>query len=265
VSEVVDMGFSHPPSSVRVPAPAGTPAFEDLRSRRVRARSARVRTAFMTLGTVFPTPAGPSARPATPPDESGRATRRAASPGMSKDRPSVVPPARESTPGHRLRGDRRDGPASSRPRSALVVSHHLGGFLLPVPCARITARCRPWGSSRFRLARWPVARRESASPRCLSALRSLPTARSCRCRHLRARVTGADPRGPPPFTADLAPSPFRPARFRSGCSRPHPGHHVREGDHEAFLHERVRCRPGGFPPHRPGASLGLPGTPSSAR
>jgi hypothetical protein len=88
--------------------------------------------------------------------------------GLSKDRPSIV-----SRRGVHSRWPRASKPAfvspsgrevpTSHPCSALVVFHHLDGFLLPPaacgplrasppPCRRrvhVAARFRPWGSRRF--------------------------------------------------------------------------------------------------------------------
>jgi hypothetical protein len=209
-------------------------------------------------------------QPVHPPDARPRLTnqatspRRAASPGIVQRSPlrRTVSTGVHSGPplARRPSGRACHLPSAFRPRGFAPPRR----FPPPVPRARLAARCRPWGSPRFGElgGRSPGAR--LSSPRCLSALRSLPTARSSRCRHLRACVTGADPRGPPPFTAGLAPTSLTSASSRSGCSRPHPGHNARESDLEAFLRERVRCRPGGFPPIRPGAPLGLPGTPPRA-
>jgi len=64
----------------------------------------------------------------------------------------------------------RDGPATARPRSALVVSHHLDGSL-DTPTAGLLHPAASWGSSRFfrvRAGDWPD---REAAPR--DAVRTL--------------------------------------------------------------------------------------------
>jgi hypothetical protein len=48
--------------------------------------------------------------------------------------------------------------------SALVVSHHLGGFLLRKVRGLVASRCRSWGSSRFRRLRLVRTVREDRTP-----------------------------------------------------------------------------------------------------
>jgi len=131
----------------RHPGPRGPPT--GLHSK----RSFRVH-ALRDLGATFPGARSPTAR----------RLRRASSLGVSKDAP---PPYRveESTPGVRIAAPCRSfvgfRPRESRlvpsglgkplpvPRSALVVSHHLGGLLLPRRRGLVASRSRSWGSPRF--------------------------------------------------------------------------------------------------------------------
>ena len=72
--------------------------------------------------------------------------------------PSVVLATPESTPGAPLRESLRDASATSRPRSVLVVFHHLDGFRLRCR-ARVLQRAPDPGVR-------PVSRRPAAAPRC---------------------------------------------------------------------------------------------------
>jgi hypothetical protein len=87
---------------------------------------------------------------------------------------------------------------TSRSRSALVVSHHLDGFLCSEARRLIASCCRPWGSSRFNRGRSRLPPSSyHASPRCdlpSKNLSPLPWA---------LRSPGA-----------LAPVPFLPSRGR---------------------------------------------------
>jgi hypothetical protein len=155
--------------------------------------------------------------------------------------------SRQNPRGTRLRVT----PATAPPRSALVVFHHLDGFLLRCR-ARVLQRApdpgvHPVSDRPPRVAPRPLR----PSSGCCPALRSLPSVRST------TRVTGVSPRRSP---RALPPRPFPPP--------PHPtangGTETARRDLEAFLHERVRCRTGGCPPALPGAPLGLPGSTSSS-
>jgi hypothetical protein len=92
----------------------------------------------------------------------------------------VAPPSTSSRSVH----SRADGQSALRPRrvhppksrSALVVSHHLDGFLRFSICGLVASRCRSWGPPRFRPGRptgWSA--RRDASPRCrIRTLRRTP-------------------------------------------------------------------------------------------
>jgi len=80
---------------------------------------------------------------------------------FSKDRPSVV-----RHPGvHSRRRCRLLRPSAARhcARSALVVSHHLDGFLLQDARRLVASCCRPWGSPGLGLAPCPAP--QSPAPR----------------------------------------------------------------------------------------------------
>jgi len=115
-------GLHHRPPDVPRCAHARRLVLEDPRSSRARMRKACVCATLLTFDAVFPDtfrPVGPIGCPTGLPLL-----------GLSKDRPSVVLPAPESTPGCPSRDRLRDGAANTRPRSVLVVSHHLDVFLL---------------------------------------------------------------------------------------------------------------------------------------
>lgn len=111
--------------------------------------------------------------------------------GLSKDRPSTVRPSRSPLPdAHRCRSSAhvlRDEHADAHPRSALVFSRHLGGFLLR-DGACVLQHAASHGvrhvSARTGLRR-PLGRLDlaRASPQRAPALRSHPhTAANDRCR-----------------------------------------------------------------------------------
>jgi hypothetical protein len=86
--------------------------------------------------------------------------------GFSKDRPSVV--RLSGVHSHKRCRLLRLGTARHRARSALVVSHHLDGFLLQ-SARRLVASCsRPWGSSGF----GPAPCSHPQSPACRSRSRA---------------------------------------------------------------------------------------------
>jgi len=67
--------------------------------------------------------------------------------------------------------------AGSDSRSALVVSHHLDGFLRVETCGLVASRCRSWGSSRF-LASIAAGRRSGRGRSSHSPRRSYPSKNS---------------------------------------------------------------------------------------
>lgn len=117
---------------------------------------------------------------------------RVASLGVVQRYPSVVSRrgvhSRRPSTGEPASSHLRDESATSRPRSALVVSHHFDGFLLhamalrpfrastsTVPTSRtFSARFRPWGSPRFG---GPGFRLALASPP--DPVAHVPVMRSC--------------------------------------------------------------------------------------
>jgi hypothetical protein len=115
-------GLSSRPPDVHLRACAHQLVFEDPRSDRARMRKASANTTFMTFDAVFPD-TFQSVGPAGCPTELPLL-------GLSKDRPSVVLTTSKSTPGRPLRDCLRNEPARARPRSVLVVFHHLDGLLL---------------------------------------------------------------------------------------------------------------------------------------
>jgi len=169
-----------------------------------------------------PTPTGPSVP--------SIARRDCLSWGLSKDRPSVVPAS-----GVHSRHTLADVPSERACHGTLAFRPR--GFspprrlAPPNTCACIATRSRPWGSPRF-VARSAGCPARPAPPRdAFPALRSLPSARSCksprpeparthaRCLALRGRTSPARCRAvhrpPCPLTLSLPlpdPSPRSPAR-----------------------------------------------------
>ena len=82
--------------------------------------------------------------------------------GSTAGRPCVSAPKRPRE---------ADG-ATHRPRSVLVVSHHLDGLLHSAGCGLVASRYRSWGSPAFLAGRLPVPTRKSrpgSAPAALAA------------------------------------------------------------------------------------------------
>jgi hypothetical protein len=129
--------------------------------------------------------------------------------GLSKDRPSIVPNRRVRRPGTASPRLPSGNDSRSLPRSALVVSHHLGGLLLSDGAGLLRPAPDP-GVHRV------SSRRETG----LLTVRSCPSKLSLRRQRRprlspepRARVTDR-PFLDASFTARLAPSPFAPCTVK---------------------------------------------------
>jgi len=89
-----------------------------------------------------------------------------ARPGTSAGRcaccPSIDMLAKRQLPRRRRAVASASKVPPSKSRSALVVLHHLGGFLRSASCGLVASRCRSWGSPRFRAPR-PVEDRDGAA------------------------------------------------------------------------------------------------------
>jgi hypothetical protein len=139
--------------------------------------------------------------------------------GLSKDRPSVVLPAPESTPGCPLRDRLRNGAANARPCSVLVVSHHLDVFLLryrarvlqraPDPGVHPVSVPPPWVAPLRRLLLGMLSLPSEAFPpsEAATAKPSPPRERGLDVQRPRDRVTDVLPRRSP---RPLPPHPFPP-------------------------------------------------------
>lgn len=172
---------------------------------------------------------------------------------LSWDCPKIAPPSswrhRSPLPGAALPGrSLRGPPATADPRSALVVFHHLDGFLLRCR-ARVLQRAPDPGVHPVFGPPAAVSPRRPLrpSPGCFPALRSLPSARSRDC------VTGVSPRRSP---RPLPPRPSPPltptrrhgrprARVQVGSEGPR-GLPPRTGPlpDRRFPASRARCSPG---------------------
>jgi len=154
---------------------------------------------------------------------------------FSKDRPFVAPESSSPLP-NRIAPILRRLAATPPARSDLVVSHHSAGLLLVDPVRTFAAAHDPGVHRRFThtlKTEVPVAAPKEAArfPRCVSALRSFPSADSC-CRwtlwrHLAMRTVHAGRLSPPArlspcSAARLAPS-LEACRFRrpEGPLNPH--------------------------------------------
>ena len=147
---------------------------------------------------------------------------------FSKDRPFVAPESSSPLP-NRIAPVLRRSAATPPARSDLVVSHHFAGLLLVDPVRTVAAAHDPGVHRRFtRASRTEVladAPKEAARfPRCVSALRSFPSADSCSrwtlWRHLAMRTVHAGRLSPP---ARLSPcSAARLAPSLEACESCHP-------------------------------------------
>jgi hypothetical protein len=149
-----------------------------------------------------------------PSTDAFRSLRPGCEPGfLSWGCPKIAPPSfeavesvsREDAPerSRSVSSAHRGGNADSHPRSALVVSHHLGGLLLRDPAAMLQAAADP-GVHRVSI------RRETDLPAVLllpSEAFPPPTATGAENLRTLVRITGATVSGLP-FTANLAPSSF---------------------------------------------------------
>ncbi len=147
---------------------------------------------------------------------------------FSKDRPFVAPESSSPLP-NRIAPVLRRSAATPPARSDLVVSHHFAGLLLVDPVRTVAAAHDPGVHRRFTRAsktEVPMAAPIEAArfPRCVSALRSFPSADSCSrwtlWRHLAMRTVHAGRLSPP---ARLSPcSAARLAPSLEACESCHP-------------------------------------------
>jgi len=124
---------------------------------------------------------------------------------FSKDRPFVAPESPSPLP-NRIPPILRRSAATPPARSDRVVSHHFAGLLLVDPVRTVAAAHDPGVHRRFTRAlktEVPVTASKEAArfPRCVSALRSFPSADSCGrwtlWRHLAMRAVHAGRLSPP--------------------------------------------------------------------
>jgi hypothetical protein len=239
-------------------------ALEDLRSGRVHARSACIRAAFLTLGAV---PRHPPVHLLAVSDphltKSGTSRRRAASPGFVQRSP-----LRRTQRGSPLRADAHAPTVGTGlPPPVHVPSSWFRTTSTACSSCTLRAYCSAlptMGFTAFQEARSGRPARD-CPPRdaCLPSEAFPPPAA--------AGVATCGPASPAPILADrhrspqaLPPRPSPPRHSAPDAVTRIQGVTTWKLDLEALLHERVRCRPGSFPPMRPGASLGLPGTPLRA-
>jgi hypothetical protein len=179
---------------------ACTGALEALTTR-MRHTRMRAHATLLTLTPAFPSrpdPCGPAFEAGLP------------LLGLSKDRPSIELRRRVRRPGIRVSAAPSGNDSRSLPRSALVVSHHLGGFLLSDGAGLLRPAPDP-GVHRV------SSRRETGLPTMRSCPSKLSLRRQRRPRlspEPRARVTDR-PSLDGSFTARLASSPFAPCTVKT--------------------------------------------------
>jgi hypothetical protein len=175
---------------------------------------------------------------------------------FSKDRPFVAPESSSPLP-NRIAPVLRRSAATPPARSDLVVSHHFAGLLLVDPVRTVAAAHDPGVHRRFTHTskpkfRWLAPNEAARFPRCVSALRSFPSADGCRRwtlrRHLAMRAVHAGRLSPPArlspcSVARLAPSlEARESRRPEGPLNPRP-----KRSHAPKVHQppyRLAVQPG---------------------
>jgi len=106
---------------------------------------------------------------------------------------------------HRCRPGSVPREPPSKSRSALVVSHHLGGFLRSEDRGLVASRCQSWGSPRFVL---PGSRSDPAHvPKDRAWAAGVPRHSPRRCSHPSKNSTRPQPHH---VTVAVAPLPFPP-------------------------------------------------------
>ena len=178
---------------------------------------------FVVLTTRQALPAGRRPRNATPTSPMGSWLPRLGitSPGCilpSTDILSVRPlPETEASFGSTAL------PAKSR--SALVVSHHLDGFLRTMSHGLVASRCQPWGSTRFaqlssQSPEGPSQLEPPSSHRSLTPFEEFPSlssrVASLRPLHLLPLATRPVPRPRPRHATRLTRSPKRTRQWGQG-------------------------------------------------